>query len=194
MQRMRLRKLQDKLVQHAIAVQFHNEEPNEWENDLKEYTIQDYEFMMSGSSATRDPFLASGERYVDDWVIRRALNGVHLGKLQAPIVVPAPWNTSKDSLPIGEIRSQHAAQVLVKGFQERLLMATLGGFFLVGPMWLMVKLNDQTTSLITTTVFVVAFGLLMASTLDKPKEVMSSTAAYAAVLVVFVGLGTTDSA
>ena len=61
-------------------------------------------------------------------------------------------------------------------------------------MWLMVLwFNTLYTSLIATTLFVALFGLLMASVLEKPIDVMSSTAAYAAVLVVFVGLTTSKS-
>lgn len=41
---------------------------------------------------------------------------------------------------------------------------------------------------ISTTVFVAVFGLIMAYFLEKYTEILSSAAAYAAALVVFVGL------
>lgn len=69
----------------------------------------------------------------------------------------------------------------------------VGGIFLIAPMWLMALHNTLYTSLIATTVCVALFGLLMASVLEKPTDVMSSTAAYAAVLVVFVGLTTSNN-
>jgi hypothetical protein len=68
------------------------------------------------------------------------------------------------------------------------LAAIVGGIFLIGPMWLMVLHKTRTTALVSTTVFVVVFGLIMALFLDKMMDVLSRTAAYAAVLIVFVGL------
>ncbi len=75
-------------------------------------------------------------------------------------------------------------------FGHRLWIAAFGGIFLVGPMWLMVLHHTRYTSLISTTVAVVLFGLIMAYKLEKESDVLSSTAAYAAVLVVFVGVNT----
>jgi hypothetical protein len=54
----------------------------------------------------------------------------------------------------------------------------------------MVMHKTHYTALASTTVFVSVFGLMMALVLDKLMDVLSSTAAYAAVLVVFVGLNT----
>ena len=72
-----------------------------------------------------------------------------------------------------------------------------GGVFLVGPMWLMVLQNELYTTLISTTGFVFGFGLVLSlvpTFVDGAKvgldTVMSATAAYAAVLVVFVGTTT----
>ena len=77
---------------------------------------------------------------------------------------------------------------------QRLGMAMLGGLFLIGPMWLMVLRNQLYTTLITTTAFVFGFGLVISivpTFMDGARvgleTVMSATAAYAAVLVVFVG-------
>lgn len=55
-------------------------------------------------------------------------------------------------------------------------------------MWLMVLHRTLYTALVSTTVFVVIFALAMALFLDGLKDVLSSTAAYSVVLVVFVGL------
>ncbi|KAI0893043.1 hypothetical protein F4806DRAFT_478021 [Annulohypoxylon nitens] len=55
-------------------------------------------------------------------------------------------------------------------------------------MWLMMLNDGLYTALISTTVFVAVFGALMAVVLDRHMDILSSTAAYAAVLVVFVGL------
>lgn len=79
----------------------------------------------------------------------------------------------------------------IKGFQQRLGVAAVGGVFLIVPMWLMILHNTLYTAQVSTTVFVAIFGLIMALFLDSLKDVLSSTAAYAAVLVVFVGLAIT---
>jgi hypothetical protein len=74
-------------------------------------------------------------------------------------------------------------------FLKRLWMAALGGAFLIAPMLLMVLQKSLFTTLLTTSFCVVAFGFIMAFCLKDPFNVMSATAAYAAVLVVFVGNG-----
>lgn len=76
-------------------------------------------------------------------------------------------------------------------------MAIIGGVFLIGPMWLMVLRNELYTTLITTTAFVFGFGLIISvgpifivGSKIGVETVFSATAAYAAVLVVFVGTTT----
>jgi VIT1/CCC1 family predicted Fe2+/Mn2+ transporter len=72
-------------------------------------------------------------------------------------------------------------------FMERVVMAFTGGAFLVGPMLIMVLVNSLVASLVVTSVAVLLFGLVMCFMVDKKFDVMSGTAAFAAVLVVFVG-------
>lgn len=67
-----------------------------------------------------------------------------------------------------------------------------GAALLLVPMWLMTLETTLYSSLTTTTMFVVVFGLMVVLRLEKPIDVLSATAAYAAVLVIFVGL-TDDS-
>ncbi|KAK7957234.1 SAM dependent methyltransferase [Apiospora aurea] len=145
--------------------------------------------MIQRSKSPRDPFLVTSERKINDFVIRTALGSISAKDRlpDPPIPVPGPWE--EDNQPVVATRVANVAQSALEGLKERLVMAAVGGAFLVRPMWLMVKRNDLNTSLVSTTLFVVVFGLLMAAYLDKPMDVMSATAAYAAVLVVFVGLG-----
>ncbi|KAL2153734.1 hypothetical protein VTH82DRAFT_4889 [Thermothelomyces myriococcoides] len=96
-----------------------------------------------------------------------------------------PWE--EDSIAIGGTRSENRIQSRLAQFRGRTMMAVIGGAFLVGPMWLMMLHRNLYTSLVTTTVCVAVFGLIIALFLEKPMEVLSGTAAYAAVLVVFVG-------
>lgn len=73
----------------------------------------------------------------------------------------------------------------------RLAMALCGGLALVIPMLIMVLYPSKITSLVTTTCFVlvVAVGLAVFMRSSEPKDIVACTAAYAAVLVVFVGAG-----
>lgn len=74
-------------------------------------------------------------------------------------------------------------------FSERLWMGAFGGIALIGPMLLMVLHRDLNTSIITASVATVLFALLLAVAARSlgGKDVLAATAAYAAVLVVFVG-------
>lgn len=82
-----------------------------------------------------------------------------------------------------------------ENYAKRAVMAVIGGAFLVGPMLIMVLHPGLVTSLVTTSACVVVFGLVIAlpGLLDKPSDVLSATAAYAAVLVVFVGTSGTSA-
>lgn len=70
----------------------------------------------------------------------------------------------------------------------RVLAALLGGLALIVPMLIM-SLNPSTTkSLVTASVFVVVAAITMAlASSGSWRDVVGFTAAYAAVLVVFVG-------
>jgi hypothetical protein len=92
--------------------------------------------------------------------------------------------------PIGSTRMSSFRKARLKRFVIRLGMAAVGGGFLIGPMWLMVLHNTRYTALISTSVCVFIFGVIMAWVLEDLLSVVSVTAAYAAVLVVFVGTNT----
>ncbi|KAK4227134.1 hypothetical protein QBC38DRAFT_527177 [Podospora fimiseda] len=79
---------------------------------------------------------------------------------------------------------------------NRLIVTVTGASFLIEPMWLMVVRPEVFLGVGSTSVFVLAFSLMMSYVLDKYIDILSSSAAYAAVLVVFVGLiieGQTES-
>ncbi|KAL7796739.1 hypothetical protein V8C37DRAFT_371316 [Trichoderma ceciliae] len=70
----------------------------------------------------------------------------------------------------------------------RFIMAFTGGVFLVVPMIIMTLNASQTKSLVTVSVAVVIFSLLLSFVVRVSNvETLVSTATYAAVLVVFVG-------
>lgn len=89
----------------------------------------------------------------------------------------------------GATRSEANKKDKAQEYTKRVLMAVIGGGFLIGPMLVMVLHRGLVTSLVTTSVCVFAFGLVMCRFVDEPLQILSNTAAYAAVLVVFIGTG-----
>jgi hypothetical protein len=82
-------------------------------------------------------------------------------------------------------KSANRAQV------DRYLMAVLGGVILIGPMILMVLVGTVLTRLLTVSLCTLAFAFALAIRSNRlPLELLSATAAYTAILVVFVGTAT----
>ena len=81
------------------------------------------------------------------------------------------------------------AKMRKQAFSERIWMGALGGVAVIGPMLLMSLHRTLTTSLVTSSVATVLFTLVLAlGARDlKGQEVLGAVAAYAAVLVVFIG-------
>lgn len=77
-----------------------------------------------------------------------------------------------------------------------MVMAIFGGAALIGPMLIMTLHPSRNTSLITVSVATFLFALVLAIIANDSsgKDVLGATAAYAAVLVVFVGTSTTPNA
>ncbi len=80
-------------------------------------------------------------------------------------------------------------------FTERVVMAMFGGIALIGPMLIMTLHPSRNTSLIIVSVATFAFAIALAFVArdSAGKDVLGATAAYAAVLVVFVGTSTTPA-
>ncbi|KAI1149344.1 hypothetical protein F4825DRAFT_464212 [Nemania diffusa] len=188
---MHLRKLQCKLVSHVGYMRKFNKEPENWESDLEKYikAVQDYDYMTTCCNLPRDPFLVTGERQIDSFVMHSILGDVPEDKSEDILPVDGPWEDEPH--PIGGTRNYSVVKGLEAQLKDRIVIAAIAGFFLIAPMWLMVLHNMLYTSLVPATAFVTVFGLVLAWFLDTRKEVMSGTAAYAAVLVVFVGVGHT---
>lgn len=81
-----------------------------------------------------------------------------------------------------------------KRFVRRLLTALFGGLALIGPMLIMRLHATLLTQLLTASLFILAFGCVLAFFLENTDEtyIASASAAYAAVLVVFVGASSTS--
>ena len=74
-------------------------------------------------------------------------------------------------------------------FVERLGFGQFGGLALIVPMLIMTLRPSRTNSLVTVSVAVMLFAVFLAFFANKSagKDVLTATAAYAAVLIVFVG-------
>ena len=156
---------------------------------------QDYDYIDACANRTPDPFVLSTERTLDAWVLRTIRDSIpqHLRGEQYEDLNDHNLGPQLDADNIqflGGVRTKKNADAKFKDYMMRLAMATIGGLFLIGPMFLMVLQNDRNTTLITTSVCVFVFGFIMAYLLDQPFNVLSTTTAYAAVLVVFVGANT----
>ncbi len=133
----------------------------------------------------QDPFLMMTTRELDWQVMKRA--GLLSDNVDQLLAVPADQDSPRvfGSTPY----RHHANKTLDRGqFLVRLSMALFGGLALVVPMLIMVLVPRRTVSLIVASVFTLAFavGLALRNEL-KPDQILAATAAYAAVLVVFVG-------
>lgn len=77
---------------------------------------------------------------------------------------------------------------------ERLAMAIFGGGALIGPTLIMTLHSGLTTSLVTVCLATLFFALALARfSTYSGKDILAATAAYAAVLVVFVGTSLSPS-
>lgn len=92
-----------------------------------------------------------------------------------------------------DFENKKAEVAEVAAFLLRLKTSLFGGFVLVVPMLIMSLHPTLLTTLLTTSVFVFAVAVIIAIQMKtaEDKDVLGTTAAYAAVLVVFVGTTTT---
>jgi hypothetical protein len=97
-----------------------------------------------------------------------------------PILPPTKWRT----------RKYHNEDKKQKVLWKRFLIAMFGGVALVGPMLIMVLHKDLITTLTTVSVSIFLFAVILAvfsTESQNPETILVLAAAYAAVLVVFVG-------
>lgn len=100
------------------------------------------------------------------------------------------WNPKLNMLP-GESRTEMRRINEVRLFFERFTLGVFGGLAIIAPMLIMALSNSLLVSLIVTSVTTMLFAVLLAlpmigGALDG-QTVLASVAAYAAILVVFVG-------
>ncbi|KAK4237165.1 hypothetical protein C8A03DRAFT_16269 [Achaetomium macrosporum] len=195
LQRIYLTQLREKLARRAVDLRFKARPPSGWTDTLREYiqALQDYDYMEKRSLLPRDPFYVSGERYLDRMLLKDIVGG-RGEQLENETSAVGHWESEATEPPsLRDTRRDNYHRSWTHGFHRRIGVAAVAGAFLIAPMWLMVLHNTLYTALVSTTVFVAVFGLMSAIYINSHMEVMSPTAAYAAVLVVFVGLTTETS-
>jgi hypothetical protein len=151
---------------------------------------------MMTTSRSYDYFIVSYERHHDKVVIEDAMQDHYAGmknlyeKGKDYTHSSGPWEKpDKDrAKPIGGTRRESLKSLSRHAFWWRLSAAFVGAGFLIGPMWLLALKQQLYLQLEATTGFVLGFGLVMAFFVDKIDQVFAGTLAYAAVLMVFVGL------
>lgn len=143
---------------------------------MKECALRGYE---------DDPFILKTSRAID----RRILEAVGLvpnhllpkGQLPSAEDAENPRLRTSGRNKANEMARAHSRS-------SRLLLATAGGLSLIGPMLIMANVPGRMSSLVTTCVSMLIFVVFIAFFTELgPNEVLATTAAYAAVLVVFVG-------
>jgi hypothetical protein len=99
--------------------------------------------------------------------------------------VPKNWDFHGTFLEDEKLRRKRKSEA----FSRRLFMAAFGGAALIAPMLIMSLHPTKVTNLVTTPAFVVVVAVLLAYVMTEatPQDIIGATAAYAAVLVVFVG-------
>ncbi|KAM7210019.1 hypothetical protein V8F06_014598 [Rhypophila decipiens] len=214
MQRLYMRYLQAKLIDCAVANRFDDDKGfavlGEFTTTMKDYVqaVRDHEYMKAFSQQPSDPFLVSGRHLhdrdlLDNAITPELVNGMaaaflpkkkendtrsDLERLIAASLPTGPWEGTpkkgKGAQAIGSTRGDS----MKRAFWSRFAGAIIGGAFLVGPMWLLVLVRDRWVHLGVTTACVFAFGILASWFLSTLEGVFAATFAYAAVLMVFVGV------
>lgn len=154
--------------------------------------VQDHEYMTKYSSQRYDPFIASSERLHDKYFLNKELNRIgatpsELEELKPFAPAAGPWEIETNGRGAQPLLSTRMAAVK-KALWSRVGGALVGGAFLIGPMWGLVLKREVYFHLGLTTGCVFVFGLLIAWYLKNLEAVFTATLAYAAVLMVFVGV------
>ncbi|KAH7408989.1 hypothetical protein BKA64DRAFT_704782 [Cadophora sp. MPI-SDFR-AT-0126] len=185
-------------------------------SDIHHYVqaLKDHEYIIACAlkGKDQDPFVLSTAKPYDQMLIRECgkglvdelraspgFNETHPNyesymQIQSDLRLsespPPPPLEAQDWDLFGGSRNRRNKRVASIQFLKRVGMAFIGGAFLIGPMHILVLHPGKISNLVTASVFVVLFGILVAAVLERIFDVLSVTAAYAAVLVVFVGTST----
>lgn len=141
------------------------------------------------SGQRHDPFRVSSERFQEKWLLGKLMfhkKSIHLFNWRKDAAVPTgPWEDGEGLMrPVGGTRGE----AFRHAFWSRAFGALAAAAFLVGPMWALALKQDIYVQLGVTTGCIFAFGLGMVVFVGTVEAVFAATLAYAAVLMVFVGV------
>lgn len=144
-------------------------------------------FIATDEIGERHPFLITTRDTLGKYVMKDASLTPRCMRLHT-----TDHNHYKRGLNIlpGSSRNIHRIRPSASQLWNRLWMGLCGGLALIAPMLLMVLHKDQATTLATASIATMLFalGLAYLATNLKGQEVLACVSAYAAVLVVFVGI------
>ncbi|UKZ75689.1 hypothetical protein TrVFT333_003381 [Trichoderma virens FT-333] len=216
LQRLNIVNLQVKLVQTKGRIQRENkvsaEDLEELRISLQQYAtaIRDYQCLRNKKSVEKvniqhrklllqkffDPDLDPGDPFESHYSYFQDANE-EIDPIRSALMRYLPVHLAfsrQECLERGKEFAEGKRPRLVSDFVDRLvrfLMAFTGGVFLVVPMIIMTLHPSQTKSLVTVSVAVIIFSLVLSFGVRVSNiETLVSTATYAAVLVVFVGTST----
>ena len=153
--------------------------------------LRDLKYMLEAPS--QNPKVA---KYLHDLLYLNASNASDLAIMTDANLIKEYPSQSKPRLHVsdyigegGRMDQQLMRQRKLEAFLKRVKMALFGGVVVVAPMLIMTLHHTLLTTLLTTSLFVLAVGLVLAWSMEdgEPKDILKATAAYAAILVVFVG-------
>ncbi|KAI6810502.1 hypothetical protein KC340_g16748 [Hortaea werneckii] len=135
----------------------------------------------------KDPFLLKSSRALERGILESS--GFIPHHVLPKGELPLPYDHEHPLLS-NAFGRHHANEATSKKQRlERFAMASFGGLLIIVPMLIMANVPGKVASLVTSCVAIAIFAALVTlGTKLGPHEVLASVAAYAAVLVVFVGL------
>lgn len=153
-------------------------------------SLRDLEYMQEHAAQhtkddDKDPFYIKSSKHLPRLAMKEAGFIPDLVLPRGPL--PVAQDFSNPRLPgISKTLAHEASES--EQLWVRFSIASAGGLILIIPMLIMANLESKTASLVTTCVAMLTFaaGVTLRTQL-KPDQVLGATAAYAAVLVVFVG-------
>lgn len=147
-------------------------------------TLRDWDLMQAKWTPDfeKDPFKLVTSKALDKKIIEEARIALPIGLLQVPYDLDSPKLPGGSR---GHVIREKTTQLIAKRFG----VALAGGLALLAPVIIMAVGKTLLKSLLTVSVAVLLFCVAIAKfSHQKSVEILSLTAAYTAVLVVFVGV------
>ena len=138
----------------------------------------------------RDPFYLKSTKVLQRQAMEDA--GLIPNYMQPKGRLPGTLDRAHSAKLPGTARSMANEEARTDRLMVRFLMAMTGGLALLIPMLMMTYFPGKNVSVVTTSVAMLIFAAVITlGTQLAPDQVLGATAAYAAVLVVFVGTSLT---